>query len=230
MTYRQQQHINIPQKCEELAEFFGILTGDGFMNKYPGHNYVIEIAGDSRHDKTYQLEYASPLIHSLFKISPKVYYKKGQHTMYLRMQSKELYHFLSENGFPSGRKNQIGIPQWISENEEYMTYFVRGLFDTDGSLCLFNRPSKYNTYYPAIQIGLKSEYIIDRLYAWFVRRNFTSNKVRYEKFDKRTKQTSIIYILRISGRNQLEKWMREIGFNNYRHVSKYEKYKKMGRA
>ena len=55
----------------KLAEFLGIITGDGYMNYYKKHyNSILEIAGDSRHDKKYLLEYVNDLIEELFNIKP----------------------------------------------------------------------------------------------------------------------------------------------------------------
>ena len=66
------------QPSEELAEFIGILTGDGYINYYPyQYKYLLEIAGDSRLDKDYLTIYVENLVYFRFillKISSSVFY------------------------------------------------------------------------------------------------------------------------------------------------------------
>jgi len=47
------------------------------------------------------------------------------------------------------------------------------------------------------------------------------NRLRYDK-------THDSYYVQISGRNQLEKWMKEIGFSSQNHITRYLVWKKLG--
>ena len=43
--------VTLPVKNRDLAEFMGILTGDGFINVYPARQeYVIEVSGNKLKD------------------------------------------------------------------------------------------------------------------------------------------------------------------------------------
>jgi hypothetical protein len=36
------------------------------------------------------------------------------------------------------------------------------------------------------------------------------------------------YYIQISGRDQLQKWMREVGFTSFNHLTRYQLWKKLG--
>jgi len=49
--------------------------------------------------------------------------------------SVELIKYLQADGFVTNKvKEQVDIPRWIFERPEWMNSFVRGFFDTDGSV------------------------------------------------------------------------------------------------
>ncbi len=160
--------ITFPKKpSKELAEFIGILTGDGYMNRYGKYFHLVEIAGDSRHDKEYIINYVCPMIKNLFNLIPKIIFRKDQNTMYIRIMSKGLFEYLFYMGFKYGKKGEIGIPNWIIEDEVFFISFIKGLADTDFSLVLLNRNQKKYLFYPRISVGLKSKNLIQILEAKF---------------------------------------------------------------
>ena len=56
----------------DLSEFFGILTGDGYINQYSLPKRivsVIEITGNKEKDLDYMKNYVSNLIKNLFNLS-----------------------------------------------------------------------------------------------------------------------------------------------------------------
>src|SRR3989344_356388 len=129
-----------PQESKELAELIGIILGDGHVHSYIKDKkvrcYSIKIAGDSRNDKNYLLNYVSPLVFKLFKDQPKIVYAKKINEMFIVSYSKNMVGFLNEKGLKSGNKkiNEQTIPNWILSNNSYLVSCLRGLFDTDGSV------------------------------------------------------------------------------------------------
>ena len=223
--------FNTPKKpTNQLAEFIGILTGDGYMNKYGKYFSLLEIAGDSKLDKEYLSIYVNSLINNLFNLTPKIVNRKKQNSMYLRLMSKGLNNYLKNIGFKEGKKGQINIPKWIREKKEYMRYFIRGLADTDGSLVLLNRKQKSFPYYPRVQITSISKNLVMNVSNWLktqgIPLSFTKDKKRLT-YKGKTK-VHVGYRIQISGRKNLEKWMNLVGFRNNRHLDKYKKFKKSG--
>ena len=203
------------ESSKELAEFVGILTGDGYVNYYPyQYKYLLEIAGDSRLDKDYLTKYTRNLVYKLFNLESSYSYKKGQNTMNLRLISKGLVNFLLKVGFKKGRKEQIGIPQWILENNRYIIAFIKGLADTDFSIY-------YRKKYPIISMASKSEKLIRTLFTYLKDNNFMlTNYYKENKIDKRGYNDSIVYKIVLNGHNNFRKWMKTIGFRNTRHIKK----------
>jgi len=205
----------------DLSEFIGILAGDGYIGHYNG-NYFIEIAGHSELDQKYLSIYVYKLIVKLFNLKPTVIYRKNQQSMYLRLSSKGLYYYLLILGFVSGRKTNLKIPDWISNNDLFMFSFVRGLMDTDGSLVLLKRKQKKYAFYPRISLSLENEIIINIVGRWLLKQGLSvcfmigHNKRTYRGVTK----YSTMYRININGRKQLEKWMRLIGFRNKKHSDK----------
>ena len=106
-------------KSNELAEFFGALTGDGYINLNRKYNYIIEIAGNKELDENYLKNYLTELIKNLFNLTPIHLDRKDQNTAYLRIRSKGLFLYLLKNEFKKGRKGCIGIPVWIKNNDKF---------------------------------------------------------------------------------------------------------------
>jgi hypothetical protein len=209
------------EPSEDLAEFMGILTGDGYMNHYPCQGkYLIEITGHSILDKEYFGE-ISTMIYALFGLKPTWKYFKIQKAMNLRMISKGMLHFLLHCGFKCGKKEQIGIPEWIRADERYMRAFIRGLADTDFSLHW--RKNQWKRGYPIISGGLKSKVLMVAV-AEFLRSRGFAVAGPYMELKKETRgyRDSIGYKLALNGHKNFKRWMQTIGFRNRRHLGKIE--------
>ena len=122
--------INPPDSIM-LAELMGILAGDGGV----GNTWQITVSLNSERDKKFALHVKS-LFEDLFGVSPREKKRPNQNTITITATSTTLVDFLISKGIPRGDKIRanIDIPFWIRENREYLKYFIRGLFDTDGCL------------------------------------------------------------------------------------------------
>jgi hypothetical protein len=207
------------QSSNELAEFIGILTGDGYMNLYKKYFYMIEIAGDKRLDKDYLGVYVNNMINKLFNIKPTVYKRKKQNTMYLRILSKGILNYLLMIGFKKGKKEQIGIPSWIISDNDYMLAFLKGLADTDGSL--YFRGGDY----PIVSFTSKSEPLVRNVFNFLKEKGFNlTNYYKEDKVDKRGYNNSITYTIKLNGRKKFKLWSDLINFRNKRHLDKIKKW------
>ena len=132
------KEIKTPSDSSELAEFYGIMLGDGNLTRiksYKVGTYEARIVGDSRNDKDYLLDYVRPLIEKLFKIEVAIFKFKKQNAIALVIHGRNLVDFLESKGFKPGDKirNNLRIPGWIKENDSFLKACLRGLFDTDGT-------------------------------------------------------------------------------------------------
>ncbi len=208
--------LTFPKRENSLAELFGILTGDGFMNYYPDRQaYTIEISGNKLKDKEYLEQYVSPLIERLFNFKPKIYIAKKQNTIYLVARSKEIFNFLKDNDFVVGKKGEIIIPEWIKDNESYFKEFIKGLFDTDGHICFKNKEGKK---YPVAGITSKSKSLLIPIYAFLKTRGISSYFGSHRS--DRNNRECIVHRIQISGKNNIGLFFKEIGSNNSRNLLK----------
>ena len=211
--------LTLPTKPSvELSEFFGILTGDGYINYYPSdYKSILEIAGDSRFDQNFLKNHVAKLVKKLFNLEPRYSIKKDQNSISLRLISKGLINYLVSIGFKKGRKEQIGIPDWILYHREDMISFLRGIADTDGSLY-------FRKDYPIISISSKSKFLIKYLFEFMKKERFNlKNYYREDRIEKRGYNDSVVYKVRLNGHKNLAMWLRLIGFRNERHLKKLKK-------
>lgn len=120
-----------PKKySKELAEFIGILLGDGHVDK---EQWTITL--NSNVDRKYA-DFVVKRIENLFKFKPSVYKRKNMNVLIIcgsGIRSIEYFHSL---GLKTGNKvkQQIGVPSWIMQNQIFQTFCLRGLMDTDGGI------------------------------------------------------------------------------------------------
>ena len=208
--------INIPQLNEDLAEFLGICFGDGCLSVNTNkHDYFIQIVANSINEFEYLRFHVSLLIEKLFGLKIEVR-KQITNTIVLSKRSKQLIELLNGYGMPIGKKYKLNIPDCIINSNELSLAFVRGLFDTDGTLT-FKR-----TYYPAISISSRCKEFLAEVRNILLKNNFRIGKV-IEEYTVLNNRKFIKYRIFLYGRYNLERWFSIIGTNNPKNVSKYKK-------
>ena len=133
-TYAFSAPIKLVKKSEDLAEFIGILLGDGSLCRN-----CISVACDKRWND--YIIYLEKLFNCLFDLSFKVRIHPVKNVVYLYFYSKKLMEILLSLELKRGDKilNKITIPSWIKENSTYMKRCLRGLVDTDGCVYFCKR-------------------------------------------------------------------------------------------
>jgi len=124
-----QKEIVLPEPSENLCEFLGAVLGDGTITKY-----FIRISGDYRCDLEY-FAHLNNLAKSLFGVEGAVEKERQRNTAYLRFSSVKLCEFVSKTlHMRFGKKTKISMPNFM-KSKEFKIALLRGLMDTDGSLC-----------------------------------------------------------------------------------------------
>ncbi|QQG38894.1 MAG: hypothetical protein HYS32_00300 [Candidatus Woesearchaeota archaeon] len=129
--------ILVNKPSVELAEFIGIMLGDGNLTKAKAGNYQIRIVGHIENGKEHLSYHVAPLAKRLFGITFGIYEKREENKLYLSKGSKHLFYTLIKFGLMYGNKksNNVKIPKWIFKDKNYLKACVRGLVDTDGCVC-----------------------------------------------------------------------------------------------
>ncbi|MDO8593625.1 MAG: LAGLIDADG family homing endonuclease [bacterium] len=135
LQYPKKSHrkkVTIPKHSVALAEFFGIMLGDGGIN----NPWQATITLNAIKDRLYAI-YIKKMIKDLFGVVPSSFVYKTRDALRILANGVSLVDFLVSEGLPRGNKLRAGlmIPTWILRNNKYSYACVRGLIDTDG--CMF---------------------------------------------------------------------------------------------
>jgi len=199
---------------EDLAEETGIHVGDGSINIYKGNHNFYTVACHWEDDKEYMDNFILPLIKRIYGKTPKPrYWSKG--TYGFRICSIDIVKFKnSVLGLPLGKKKDISIPPVFKNDRKLVTSFLRGLFETDGSVTLWKTNNKL---YPRIYFSSISKKLVEEVKQILTEYGF---RVTYWETQPRNVNWSRIYKLSINGEAMLIKWAEEIGFNNPKNIKK----------
>ena len=154
--------IKKPNFSKELAEFVGIVLGDGGITQYQ-----VVITLHSKDDKEYG-KFVTSLIKRLFDVPIGINYDKKDLAVDLTISRRKLVEFcLQRLGLKQGNKvkQQVDIPVWIKKNKLYSIACLRGLIDTDG--CVFTHYYRVNGkmyYYKKLAFSNRSKPILKSVY------------------------------------------------------------------
>jgi len=143
--------IHKPKKNAELAEFMGIMMGDGGLSTYQAIVTLHHID-----DREYA-PFVASLIEKLFKVIPSINHSPKNSVNDITVSRKALAEHLHELGLPIGNKikQQLDIPDWIKRNRKFSIACLRGLVDTDG--CVFiHRYEVKGTFYSYKKLSFTS--------------------------------------------------------------------------
>lgn len=197
-----------PQFSKELAEFVGIMLGDGGISE---HQFTVTL--NSVTDKEY-LKFVQNLIKKLFDVPAALYAHKQSLAIRIVISRTALVDYLTTViGLVKGNKvrQQVDIPQWVKENKAYSIACVRGLIDTDGCTIIHRYLSKGKKYcYKKIGFTSRSYPLIqsvgDILSSLGIRHRIMKNK----------------WDVRIEARKDVEEYFQVIGTSNPKHLKRYK--------
>lgn len=123
--------IQKPRRSSLLAEFCGMMLGDGGISK---RQVVMTL---HKYDDAEYAVFAKSIFKKLFCIDPSVYNKGSSKAVDVVVSRTALADYCVEVlGLVRGNKvkKSIDIPEWIKKNTNYALACVRGLMDTDGTV------------------------------------------------------------------------------------------------
>ncbi|HLC71898.1 MAG TPA: LAGLIDADG family homing endonuclease [Candidatus Nanoarchaeia archaeon] len=212
-------NIIIPDcMTNQLAEFIGIMVGDGHVGQ-EGYHRSLRIAGNIN-DIIYYETYVQDLIKGLFNINFTIFTQKSKNVVIIQKHSKALFYFFHEIiGIPH-RKDYVEVPACIlSGSKDIKSSFLRGLADADFCFTIKHKPNLY----PVIQAGFKSE-VLTRQCSSMLRElgieNCVGNEVSY--YAKRNKAYASCRIY-VNGFDRVAKFIEKVGFGNQNKHAKYAK-------
>jgi len=219
-------------KNEKIAELCGAITGDGWICSTEKSFFL---AGDMSEDKDYYDDNIAKIVNEIFniKILPKKYpywkvYGIGVH-------KKNLVKKLLNYGLKKGKKVDTAfVPEWILSNRIYFFNFMRGLFDTDGSVFCQKDYTKYASDYNSqyhVNIRLRivsiSSVLINQIYNKLNEYNFKCSKRVLKRGFKFNRNNHDAYVLELNS-NWVKEFFRKIKPSNPKHTTKYQIWEKFG--
>ncbi len=198
--------IREPKKSAALAEFVGIILGDGGITKHQ-----VTITLHHIDDKAYG-KFVAKLIKNLFGITPSIYHSvKYSVNNYVVSRSRLVEFCTQKLGLKMGNKvkHQIDIPSWIKENRKFYIACVRGLVDTDGSV--FTHRYKVN----------KKQYAYKKLDFCSMSaplRNSVYSILKEIELHPRLKRNKIV---RLNSIRDMERYFSIVGTHNPKHLKRY---------
>jgi intein/homing endonuclease len=146
LKYPRKSHrkkVRIPEPSIHLAEFFGIMIGDGGIN----NSWQANITVNAVKDYQYSL-YIKKLVQRLFAITPTSFIYKTRDALRILINGISIVDFLVSRGLPRGNKLKTGlkIPEWVLSKREYRCAAIRGLIDTDGCIFIHTHTVAGKTY------------------------------------------------------------------------------------
>ena len=204
--------IHKPDRSELLAEFIGILIGDGGVTKYQ-----VVVATNAVDDYEYSL-FVAQLIKQLFGLNTTLTKRKTSNCLTIVASSVKLVDFLMANGIPQGNKlrQNHDIPAWVLENRAYSIACLRGIFDTDG--CIFQERHTINGKlycYPRLSFVSMSNNLRQSIHQVLADLEF-SPKIRNNRS------------VNLESSNDIKEYFRIIGSSNSKHLDRYSRFGGVG--
>lgn len=114
----------------DLAELLGAIYGDGSIYAFDRTEYL-RIACNSKYPEW--VERCAGLIEAVFQKKPNIRQRRQCRCIDITLYQK----FISSRlNIPAGAKGhrEIKIPSWVLKNEKFIIRYLRGLYETEGSL------------------------------------------------------------------------------------------------
>jgi len=208
VRFKLRKKMRYPSESLFLAEFAGLLLGDGGIRG----DYQVTISFNTKTDKEYA-GYIQALIGKLFGFSSSIYPRRGANGADIVISSVNLVEFLADKDIlKKGNKivNRINIPDWILRNRDYRISCLRGLMDTDGGIYYHKYKINRKWYkYPRLSFTSASKPLVGSVKKILEQLNFTP-KVNKEK----------VTLYRLP---EIKRYFEEIGTHNSKHLDRYKR-------
>lgn len=197
-----------PKFSRDLAEFVGILLGDGGITK----NQII-VTLHCVDDREYS-KYVISLIKDNFDLAVARHKKKNCNAFDIRISRVGLVKYFTKRiGLKIGNKvkQKVDIPLWVKKKYGFQVSCLRGLMDTDGSFFTHSYKVSGKIYnYVKICFTSRSEPLLKSV----------SDILTKLKINHRI--TSDTYSIRIEAKKDVRRYLKIVGTHNPKHKRRSE--------
>jgi len=222
------------KRDKNSAELVGLSFGDGsFIPRKDKRTRRFQLRGDRTEDRDHYEQRIIPLFNKivmspLFKREVSTVEDKKNNSYGIALESSKIEKKLSYLGIPLGEKEELIVPRWIKNNKQYTLKFLRGLFDTDGSVyCEKNYSLKNPIKYTKIKTSITntSKELIRE-----VNRLLNALKIKHllKKNSSKESNKKDEYKIVVDGGINVKQWFKVIGSKNPKHITKFKIWCKYG--
>lgn len=197
-----------PRHSVKLAEFIGILLGDGGIS-----DTQVTVSLNRRDDRDYA-KFVCNLTDSLFNYKPVISDYRYKNTLTIRVNGVNFVNLLENLGLKRGNKikNGVSVPYWIESKNAFSLACTRGLFDTDGGLYTHKHWTKgiryrnlgwaFTSYSPALI-------------------RFMQETLKMNKFKIKKPREDSLYMYDLQ---EIKRYFKIIGTHNPKHLLKLKRH------
>ena len=201
-----------------IAEIVGIYIGDGHIYR-KDNKFQIGFTGNPKTDLEL-FEKLKKLIKEEF--DKDITFKIRSNGLRIAFRSKKISNFLIEKlglTYGKGKSERIMIPEEIANNWNLSKHTIKGIMDTDGTVFISKKPRIEK--YPTMEITTNSYNLANQLRIILLNQNFRIGNIRKStsKFSKHP-----TYRVPLYGKENLKKWIKEIGFSNLYKLERAKNY------
>lgn len=203
--FRLRREILKPMRSPRLAEFVGIVLGDGGIA-----NYQVTVTLNAVTDKSYA-DFVAREIGQLFGLTPSRYTRGN--ACVIVVSSVELVEFLRRTGLVRGNKveHQVDLPAWVLKEPRYLKASLRGLIDTDGSVYSSTHRVKGTSYHHASMCFRNySNPLVETVHRILAALGYHPTRGR-----------NCVYLYR---QRDIQKYFNEVGTHNSKHLNRYQSF------
>ncbi|MAE13627.1 hypothetical protein CMO92_03605 [Candidatus Woesearchaeota archaeon] len=214
------------KKNKYVAEIVGLSFGDGSLTFRKNGSLRYQLRGHVE-EKVFYDKHIIPLFEkNIGKVNithytgKKPYYGICSENQYLCLGLKSL-------GIPVGPKKDLKIPAWIKSDESFLKMFLRGLFDTDGSLFCGKDYNYSEKKHIKLRMSLAStSYNLIKEVSLSLKRLGIHNLI-IKPYKQKKKNWKDLNKIQIDGPN-VQDFLNNISLKNFKHLSKYKIWKHFG--
>ena len=215
-----------------ISELCGAMAGDGWIQS---NESGLFLTGDPINDKDYYDGHICILVSKILSpVKPRYFHYWGVYGIAL-YKKKDILKLL-EFGVPKGKKvSTVEIPKWVLDSKDKIIgSFIRGLFDTDGGVCLSKDYTKYASNFRRnhhIKLRLRftsvSSKLIEQTFNCMQKLGFRCLLI-YKQSSTKNVNTKDVYMIEINELRSIHKFFNDIKPSNPKHTTKYKIWLKYG--
>jgi hypothetical protein len=206
---------------KKFAILYGIMLGDGCLSLTGRNKKIVFVAGSLKDDVPFFDNIIKPIIKNQINRDIPIRIRAKIGSINLNFSSTKLFDYIHKLGFPIGKKgDKLFIPKIFYERN-MVKYVLQGFFATDGSLVLTNNNG---TLYPRVEANGIAKKLIEEISIYInslgIKCNFyKAKRIKFNRYGLGEQ-----YRIQINGKDNLKKFIKEIGFINPKQVERLRFY------